>query len=299
MSNLAIKEVNFNGDVLMAAQDKTTDKIYVGVSWICNGIGFSKSQKDTQIQKIQTDLVLKQGCLKFQAGVFDQNNETLAIELDFLPLWLAKITLTPTMQKEQPFIVAKLVDYQLKAKGVLANAFIHNNQLSNELTFLQGMLDQMKNHELRFKQIEDNQKDQQNKVVYLETEFNKETVTEGYKANDYVARKFNLFSLKDKPHSQFVDAIAQELKIYKNAIGYKDDYVNARREKIYNGSVGVAVYYSDKAINLIEEYLGHNFNPTRKDYKRGENKGKFNESCFNVGNTTYKFNENTYNKYTN
>lgn len=124
MTNLAVKEVEFNGDVLMAAHEKDSDKVYVGVSWICNGIGFNKGQKDRQVRNVQDDIVLKQGCFKFEAGVFDPNNETLAIELDFLPLWLAKISITPKMQTESPEITDKLIEYQLKAKDVLANAFI-------------------------------------------------------------------------------------------------------------------------------------------------------------------------------
>lgn len=126
MSNLAIKSVDFFGDNLVAAKDELTGKIYTGVSYICKGIGLSKSQKDTQIQNIQNDLVLKRGCLKFQAGVIDPNNEVLAIELDFLPLWLAKISITPKMQEEQPEVTEKLVSYQLKAKDVLAEAFVQN-----------------------------------------------------------------------------------------------------------------------------------------------------------------------------
>lgn len=125
MSKLIVKPVDFFGDSLIVVKDQT-GKIYTGVSHICKGIGFSKSQKDTQVQNIQNDVVLNKGCLKFQAGVIDPHNDALAIELDFLPLWLAKISITPKMQEEQPGVTKKLVNYQLKAKDVLAQAFIHN-----------------------------------------------------------------------------------------------------------------------------------------------------------------------------
>lgn len=127
---LITKEVDFYGDEIMCVQDTTSGKIYVGVSWICNGIGLSKSQKDTQVQKIQKDLALKIGCLKFQAGVFDENNETISIELDYLPLWLAKISITPKMQEENPILASKLLNYQLKAKDVLAEAFIKPKEVN-------------------------------------------------------------------------------------------------------------------------------------------------------------------------
>lgn len=123
---LAVKEVNFNGDPLKATRQN--DKVYVGVSYICNGIGLTKSQKDTQIQKIQIDEVLNKGCLKFQAGVFDPNNETLGLDIEFLPLWLAKIHVTPTMKRNQPELTQKLITYQLEAKEVLAKAFLHRSE---------------------------------------------------------------------------------------------------------------------------------------------------------------------------
>jgi len=129
-NELVTKEVEFNGDYLKATQDLETGKVYVGVAWVCNGIGLSRSQKDTQIQKIQSDIVLRTGSLKLQVGVFDDNNEAVAIELDYLPLWLAKISITPTMQRENPVLTNKLINYQLKAKDVLAKAFIHTDDVT-------------------------------------------------------------------------------------------------------------------------------------------------------------------------
>lgn len=127
-NQFTVKTIPFMGSELMAAKDEKTGKIHVGVSYICKGIGLSKSQKDTQIQNVQNDIVLNKGCLKFQAGVFDANNETVALDLDFLPLWLAKITITPNMQEEQPEVADKLIQYQLKAQKVLADAFLHKSE---------------------------------------------------------------------------------------------------------------------------------------------------------------------------
>ena len=52
------------------------------------------------------------------------NQNTLCIDLDFVPLWLAKINITPNMQKNHPEVTNKLIKYQLKAKDVLAQAFL-------------------------------------------------------------------------------------------------------------------------------------------------------------------------------
>lgn len=122
-NQLEVKQVPFMGTNLMAAKD-ADGQIWAGVSYICNGIGLSKSQKDTQIQNVQKDRVLAQGCLKFQAGVFDPNNATVALKLDFVPLWLAKIAITPTIEAETPALADRLEQYQLRAKDVLAAAFM-------------------------------------------------------------------------------------------------------------------------------------------------------------------------------
>ena len=52
------------------------------------------------------------------------NREVLCLKLDYVPLWPAKISITPTMEQETPELAATLEEYQLKAKDVLAAAFI-------------------------------------------------------------------------------------------------------------------------------------------------------------------------------
>lgn len=127
-NKLVAKEIDFNGDLLMATQNNETGKIYVGVRWVCNGLGLSRGRINNENNRIQNDTVLKMGCTKFSAGVFDENNETIAIHLDYLPLWLAKIPITPKMLKETPNVANKLINYQLKAKDALADAFIRKEE---------------------------------------------------------------------------------------------------------------------------------------------------------------------------
>jgi len=128
MSNLVVKEVNFHDDVLMAVHEEESNKIYVGIKWVCEGIGLTRGQTNNEYLKVQEDLVLKQGARNLVLPTNGGNQEVSCIELEFLPLWLAKISITPKMQKEKPFIVKKLVDYQLKAKDVLADAFIKKDK---------------------------------------------------------------------------------------------------------------------------------------------------------------------------
>lgn len=123
MNGLSVKDIEFNGATLKATQD-TVGKIWVGVRWICHGIGLSDGQTKRERKRLQEDLVLSKGGRNLVLPTNGGNQEVLCLELDYLPLWLAKISITPTMQKENPDLVQKLITYQLKAKDVLAEAFL-------------------------------------------------------------------------------------------------------------------------------------------------------------------------------
>ena len=127
MEGLTVKGVDLMGDTIMAAQDKDGN-IWAGVSYFCKALGMSNKQRDNQVTKVQTDKTLKKGTLKFQEGVFDQNNEAVGIRIDFIPLWLAKIPITERMEQDHPDLAEKLLQYQLKAKDILADAFLPNQQ---------------------------------------------------------------------------------------------------------------------------------------------------------------------------
>jgi hypothetical protein len=117
-------ETNFNGDPIMTVRMKDNNKIYVGVNWVCLGLGLSKGQMQNERLKIQQDLVLSKGERNLVLPTKGGKQQSLCIELNFLPLWLAKISITPNMKKNNPEIMEKLIDYQLNAKDVLAQAFL-------------------------------------------------------------------------------------------------------------------------------------------------------------------------------
>ena len=125
MDELRIQNVNVLGDNIVAAQDKD-GQIWAGVSFFCKALGMTNKQRDNQVAKVQSDKTLSKGTLKFREGVFDPNNEAVAIRVDFIPLWLAKMQVTGRMEKEHPELADKLLEYQLKAKDILAAAFLPN-----------------------------------------------------------------------------------------------------------------------------------------------------------------------------
>ena len=94
MNDLVVKSVDLFGDSVMAAKDRDGN-IWAGVSYFCKALGMDKAQKDNQVERVQKDDVLKKGAGKFPAGVFDQNNETIVLRIDYVPIWQAvKMNLT-------------------------------------------------------------------------------------------------------------------------------------------------------------------------------------------------------------
>lgn len=136
MNGLAIKDVQFNGATLRAAQD-AENIIWVGVRWVCEGLGLSKGQMQNERKKIQTDEVLFQGKRNFVLPTEGGNQDVLCLQLDFLPLWLAKIHVTPKMRRENPMLADRLVIYQIKAKDILAAAFLDKNALVPQVDYSQ------------------------------------------------------------------------------------------------------------------------------------------------------------------
>lgn len=60
MNELIVKDVQFNGAILKAAQDKE-NVVWVGVRWVCEGIGLSDGQVKRERKRLQDDLVISKG----------------------------------------------------------------------------------------------------------------------------------------------------------------------------------------------------------------------------------------------
>lgn len=123
MNNIIVKRVDLMGDTVIAVKDDDGN-IWAGVNSFCKGLGMTKNQRDAQVDKVKSDKTLSKGCGKFPAGIFDATNEAYALRLDFIPMWLAKISITDRMEQEHPELADKLLQYQLKAKDILAEAFL-------------------------------------------------------------------------------------------------------------------------------------------------------------------------------
>ena len=140
MMKQEVKEIPFNGKTLLGV--KTEDgKVWLAVKKACLDIGLNENQARTEIKKIQTALLFKGGFKKLSVKFDTQIRETIVVSEKFVPMWLAQINLTPTMQRNNPLSVQKLLKYQLEAVDVLHKAFYETDDQKaafNEMLGLQG-----------------------------------------------------------------------------------------------------------------------------------------------------------------
>ena len=123
MNDMVVKSVDLMGDTVMAAQD-SDGVIWVGIRWMCQGMGMTDGQYKRQIKNIQKDLLLKSSGSNLLLNKGSGEREVFCLKLDYLPMWLAKITITEKTRTERPEFADKLLEYQLKAKDILAEAFL-------------------------------------------------------------------------------------------------------------------------------------------------------------------------------
>lgn len=125
MNDLIVKNVPFCGAELLAVKEKGTGKIYAGINSILRELGFDERQIEYRRNKWNNDKVLTKGVQKFlypseNGGIQD----TYCIAINKLPIALAKIEITPKLEKQMPELSEKLEQYQESCTTVLAEAFI-------------------------------------------------------------------------------------------------------------------------------------------------------------------------------
>ena len=120
---LQVKEVRFNGERITAIRE--SGKIYVSVKNVCNNLGMNIKQYKAQKLKLRNDELLMVGIKLYPRDTGFGIKETMLLELDYLPIWLAKIN--PSRFSEE--LKKQLIEYQLKAKDVLADEFLGKRTL--------------------------------------------------------------------------------------------------------------------------------------------------------------------------
>ncbi len=137
-----VKNIPFDNGELLGV--KTEDgKLWLAVRKAGVDIGLTDAQARAEVIKIQTSLLFKSNCLKFKTvqkeGNREVNREILVLSERFVPMWLAQINLTPTMQKKNPLAVQKLLKYQLEATDTLHEAFYETEEQKQALHDSMGL----------------------------------------------------------------------------------------------------------------------------------------------------------------
>lgn len=270
MNNLVVKNVELFGDTVVAAQDMDGN-IWAGIKWICDGLGLSEGQGKNERKKLQEDLVLSEGTKFHPLGRGNGNKEVLCLRHDFVPLWIAKITVTPSMKENNPGLVDKLVKYQLQAKDVLAEAFLPKKKEKSDKP-------QKKNlsaTNMLVKTISGIFKDAGVNPVYIAAEAkrlykeqagvdidiplitDKETMSKLYDCTE-IAKELGIYSTSGNPHNQAVSAIIKKLHIPESEI------VTTAFSR--NGHDDVTVQYKPSVFEDVKLWLAENNYPTRIPY---------------------------------
>lgn len=148
MNDLIVKEVEFNGEKLIGIYKE--GKIYIPLKKSCEFLGVNFNG---QHQRIRRDETLIKGVCKIHIPSEGGIQETLTLEISFLPLWLTGIK----AQQCKEEIRENLIEFKLKAKDALADAFFGKRVLpnkdeidfkefdyENKLSLIKNILNQMK-----------------------------------------------------------------------------------------------------------------------------------------------------------
>lgn len=243
MKDLIVKNVNVFGDQIVAVQNNTGN-IYAGINYFCAALGMTKGQIDRQVRNIQQDAVLSKACAKFGAGVFSKFNATLALQIDYIPLWLAKINITDAILRDNPDLAEKLLNYQLKAKDILAEAFMPQLPTTNE-----GKIQLLAQHKL---EIAENIRKIDAKADDIKTELEefKETMPLLPIEADEIVK-----AIKKKGVEVMggIDTLAYKDRCTRSAV-YRDIHAQLWREFGVTSYKAIAHKYLQKAFEVIEAY---------------------------------------------
>lgn len=123
MNDMIVKTVDVMGDFITAAKDHDGN-VWVGVRWVCDALDMTEGQMKRQIKNIQNDELFSGSGSNQILNKGSGERDVFCLKLDYIPMWLAKISITQKTREERPEFAKKLLEYQLKAKDILAAAFL-------------------------------------------------------------------------------------------------------------------------------------------------------------------------------
>lgn len=162
-----IKEIPFSDGSLLGI--KTEDgKVWLGVRKACRDIGLTDAQAQAEVKKIESAIRFKGNWVKFDTvqkeGNRDVKRNIVILAEKFVPLWLAQINLTPSMQKKNPEAVQKLLTYQLEAADVLHKAFYETEEQKSTFNARMGLEGRIEGMQIQINNMENMMCEQMEKL---------------------------------------------------------------------------------------------------------------------------------------
>lgn len=102
-------------------------EVYAAANNILRNIGFNEDRVKAIRKKWRNDQVISKGGRYFTLLSNGGSQDTLCFSTKILPLALAKISITPELEKSYPEVVEKLVRYQLECADVLYKHFMQKS----------------------------------------------------------------------------------------------------------------------------------------------------------------------------
>lgn len=157
------RTIKFYDDTLLGIKDEN-EKVWLAIAHTCKELGFNERRVRQQGEKIRTDKVLSKGIRKFGLPTDGGSQDTFCIEEKFVPLWLAKITLTNKMEKDIPDVVEKLEKYQLEAADVLHKAFYETEGQKSAFNARMGLEGRIEGMQIQINNMENMMCEQMEKL---------------------------------------------------------------------------------------------------------------------------------------
>jgi hypothetical protein len=137
---------------------------FLSVKKACLDIGLTEGQADRQIKNLRSDVVFDGNVTDLNVKFDGQVRKIVFIAEKFVTLWLAKISLTPSMQRKNPDAVKKLLKYQLEAADVLHKAFYKTEEQKDMFNSNMGLEGQIVGIQVQINSMENMMCEQMEKL---------------------------------------------------------------------------------------------------------------------------------------
>lgn len=277
MNDLVVKNVGFCGAELLAVQDKETGKIYAGINCILRELGFDEKQIEYRRDKWMNDKAISKGTRKFSGTLIGAGTgkEVCCIDIMKLPLALAKLEITPKMERDMPDLSEKLETYQDECADALAGAFLpqvgekkEKLETVNETVKILTDLQEKAGCSAEVQLLTAKTIIERNTGIVLPIMIQSD---KQYYDTTYIARKVGIYvKSSNKPAEKAINEIIRRLDI-------SDDMYTETWESKGNWQ-GTVRKYAPEVIEMVRDWCTDNGHPDSIEYVQADGKKK----CYHV-----------------